>query len=158
LVEGTSILVKGLRSSIIPSTNEKTINSIEELSAEEITQSYAEQVDLQNAWKEDIEILEANPVGAEMMTCQDYLRVQKVQEEWDCETIISTYSTLENHPTVVKDKNSKYKPHKSTFLQNQESSYQSQFQSVGHKLPTPAVSKRYFSSNCFLIYCFTKQN
>ena len=57
MVEGTSILVKGLRSSIIPSTNEKTINSIEELSAEEITQSYAEQVDLQNAWKEDIEIL-----------------------------------------------------------------------------------------------------
>jgi len=54
LVEGTSILVKGLRSSIIPSANEKTINSIEE---ELFTQSYAEQVDLQNAWKEDIEIL-----------------------------------------------------------------------------------------------------
>jgi hypothetical protein len=25
-----------------------------------------------------------------------------LQEEWDCETILSTYSTLDNHPSLIK--------------------------------------------------------
>ena len=33
---------------------------------------------------------------------QEYLRHETVREEWDCETILSTYSTLDNHPTVIK--------------------------------------------------------
>lgn len=39
------------------------------------------------------------------------------QEEWDCESILSTYSCLDNHPTLIQDKSSKtYKPHKSRYL------------------------------------------
>lgn len=32
---------------------------------------------------------------------QDYLRATRVEEQWDCETILSTYSTLDNHPAVI---------------------------------------------------------
>lgn len=39
----------------------------------------------------------------ELLTCQEYLRETRVEEKWDCETILSTYSTLENHPTIIKD-------------------------------------------------------
>ena len=37
-----------------------------------------------------------------------------MREEYDCESIISTYSTLDNHPSVIKEKGSAgYKPYKS---------------------------------------------
>ena len=39
----------------------------------------------------------------EILHCQEYLRDVRVEEKWDCETILSTYSTLENHPTVIDD-------------------------------------------------------
>jgi protein LTV1 len=39
----------------------------------------------------------------ELLTCQEYLRETRVEEKWDCETILITYSTLENHPTIIKD-------------------------------------------------------
>ncbi len=32
------------------------------------------------------------------------------QEEWDCETIISTYSTLDNHPRLIRDPKTKFQP------------------------------------------------
>jgi hypothetical protein len=35
------------------------------------------------------------------------------QDEWDCESILSTYSTLDNHPTLIKDKNSKFRKYRS---------------------------------------------
>lgn len=38
------------------------------------------------------------------------LFTQKV-EDWDCETIISTYSTTDNHPSLIKDTKSKFKPY-----------------------------------------------
>jgi hypothetical protein len=38
----------------------------------------------------------------EMMTSQEYLREEREQEQWDCETILSTYSTLDNHPTMIQ--------------------------------------------------------
>lgn len=33
--------------------------------------------------------------------CQEYLRDTVEPEEWDCETIISTYSVLDNHPSII---------------------------------------------------------
>ena len=39
----------------------------------------------------------------EILHCQEYLRDVRVDEKWDCETILSTYSTMENHPTVIND-------------------------------------------------------
>lgn len=37
-----------------------------------------------------------------IVTCQAYLTEQKPEEEFDCETIISTYSTLDNHPSIIR--------------------------------------------------------
>lgn len=35
-------------------------------------------------------------------TCQAYLQEVRIEDEWDCESILSTYSTLDNHPTLIK--------------------------------------------------------
>lgn len=59
----------------------------------------------------------------DMLQTQEYLNQEKIhvrclcfrllltltfsKEEWDCETIISTYSTLDNHPRLIKDPKSK---------------------------------------------------
>lgn len=32
---------------------------------------------------------------------QEYLKEKREEEEWDCETILSTYSCLDNHPAVI---------------------------------------------------------
>jgi protein LTV1 len=37
-----------------------------------------------------------------MMERSAYL-APRAQEQWDCETIVSTYSTLDNHPTVLRE-------------------------------------------------------
>lgn len=38
----------------------------------------------------------------EIESCQAYLREEVVREDWDCESILSTYSTLDNHPSLIK--------------------------------------------------------
>ena len=40
---------------------------------------------------------------SELEKCQEYLRegLEREPEQWDCESILSTYSTLDNHPTVI---------------------------------------------------------
>lgn len=37
----------------------------------------------------------------DLLTCQEYLRETREELEWDCESILSTYSTLDNHPTLI---------------------------------------------------------
>jgi len=39
----------------------------------------------------------------DILTCQEYLRDTRPEEKWDCETILSTYSLLDNHPTTIVD-------------------------------------------------------
>ena len=34
---------------------------------------------------------------------QAYLAEEREQEQWDCETILTTYSTLDNHPSLIKE-------------------------------------------------------
>jgi protein LTV1 len=56
---------------------------------------------------ESTEDLGINNVSAEqefndMMLSQEYLREEREQEQWDCETILTTYSTLDNHPSVIQ--------------------------------------------------------
>lgn len=157
MADGTNI-PKGLRSSIVETED---YTGKDPLSKEEIKRSFEMQVELQAQWNEDIEELKENVVGEELITCQEYLREERVkvylkktyfyflkishyleQEEWDCETIISTYSTLENHPTLIKGKNTKFKQHKSSFQQNQEKAYMETYQQMGHNAPIPAVEKR----------------
>ena len=48
----------------------------------------------------------SSAVDTTLEVCQEYLREVKLESEWDCETIISTYSVLENHPTVIQDERS----------------------------------------------------
>jgi hypothetical protein len=45
---------------------------------------------------------EINDKHHEILTCQSYLAAERPVEEWDCESIISTYSTLDNHPSIIK--------------------------------------------------------
>merc|ERR1719410_2863437 len=35
------------------------------------------------------------------------IRVQDKEDKWDCESILSTYSTLYNHPKLISEKNNK---------------------------------------------------
>ena len=59
----------------------------------------------------------------ELVDCQHYLQEVREEAEWDCESVLSTYSTLDNHPNLIKEpKNSKYKHHKSRFQIKQEQS------------------------------------
>ena len=44
-------------------------------------------------------------VLAEVWKCQEYLAEEREEEHWDCETILTTYSTLDNHPSIIKDTN-----------------------------------------------------
>eukprot|EP01041_Mallomonas_annulata_P002816 gene2816-5538_t len=45
---------------------------------------------------------EGGAVVVDLMHCQEYLRETRLELEWDCETILSTYSTLDNHPTLIQ--------------------------------------------------------
>ena len=48
------------------------------------------------------EFNEINDTHQGILKCQAYLREERPEELWDCESIISTYSTLDNHPSVIK--------------------------------------------------------
>ena len=37
-----------------------------------------------------------------LLATQVYLQEEEARDEWDCETILSTYSTLDNHPSLIK--------------------------------------------------------
>jgi hypothetical protein len=36
-----------------------------------------------------------------LQTCQEYLQEEREEAQWDCETVLSTYSTLDNHPSLI---------------------------------------------------------
>lgn len=47
-----------------------------------------------------------DPVAvAAVMKSVAYLAEEREEEQWDCETILTTYSTLDNHPSLIKDGN-----------------------------------------------------
>ena len=69
--------------------------------------------------KKEIEEREKSGAYKNIETCQEYLREERVQEQWDCETILSTYSTLDNHPSLIKEP-TKFKPYKSNHVKNIE--------------------------------------
>jgi hypothetical protein len=45
---------------------------------------------------------EINDKHHEILTCQSYLAAERPVDDFDCESIISTYSTLDNHPSIIK--------------------------------------------------------
>jgi hypothetical protein len=79
----------------------RVIHDTAPLSEEELVQRMKEFV------LESTENLAINEVTAEqeynhMMLGQEYLREEREYEQWDCETILTTYSTLDNHPSVIQ--------------------------------------------------------
>jgi protein LTV1 len=82
-----------------------------------VRELYTEQSLLQKVLEEENKEsvkLEESGVYKELETCQEYLREVRITEDYDCESIISTYSTLDNHPSLIKEP-SKYKPYKSNY-------------------------------------------
>lgn len=67
---------KGLRSSIVETDD---YSGKDPYSKEEIKRSVEMQEELQAEWHEDIEQLKENPVGEEIITCQEYLREERVK-------------------------------------------------------------------------------
>lgn len=68
----------------------------------EYKQQQALQIDANDA----LRAIASSAEDTTLEICQEYLREVKLESEWDCETIISTYSVLENHPTVIQDERS----------------------------------------------------
>eukprot|EP01035_Chromulina_nebulosa_P016837 gene16837-22322_t len=62
------------------------------------------------------EVIEGISKPADPWETVEYLKTVKTKNEWDCETILTTYSTLDNHPSVIKDEFSKFRPHKSRYV------------------------------------------
>jgi hypothetical protein len=68
--------------------------------------SALEQARLQEEWAEEVQELDrmAEESAKVIPICQEYLREEKMRETWDCESILSTYSTTDNLPTVLSNK------------------------------------------------------
>lgn len=83
----------------------KTVSSTAAMDPAQIKAMYSEQAVLQAHWAEEVALLDeaAKIAVKEIPHCQEYLRQEKVREEWDCESILSTYSTTDNLPTVLGD-------------------------------------------------------
>jgi hypothetical protein len=113
--EGTKVR-KGLRSSIVDPTSEAAgAVEAEEQAEVDVHQALREQQELQEETEQELLRMrrEAQVKDTSIETCQEYLQEVRIDEEWDCETILSTYSTLDNHPTVIKDTNAKFKKYRS---------------------------------------------
>lgn len=74
------------------------------LSAEEIT-ARVQELQLDSVVPLPAEEADSPAVLAEVWKCQAYLAEEREEEQWDCETILTTYSTLDNHPSIIKDTN-----------------------------------------------------
>lgn len=94
LVDGVTAPTKGLR--FIPALDSET----DENNPPDIHTEYNKQLEIQAAFMEVTKNL--NEDHRDIETCQEYLRHENEREEWDCETILSTYSTLDNHPSLIK--------------------------------------------------------
>ena len=94
-------------------------------------------IEAEKAQEEAIEFIErleieerSGVIGEEILKASPYLAKEKVVEEWDCESILSTYSTTENHPTVIRAPSSRFKEHKSKFLLADEKAYEQRLRTM----------------------------
>ncbi|CAK4085017.1 unnamed protein product [Aphanomyces euteiches] len=58
--------------------------------------------DLEDEMKPDDPVPAFEPADMSGLESNPYL-VARVEDEWDCETIVSTYSNLDNHPTLIRE-------------------------------------------------------
>ena len=120
-IEGTKLrkgMPKGLRSDVtLPTGDVAVAGALPEEEEVEVDAHIAaiEQNTLQQATEEVLLRMKHDALHKDrsIETCQAYLQEVRIEEEWDCESILSTYSTLDNHPTVIKDTNSKFRKYKS---------------------------------------------
>jgi len=100
-IEGT-----GLRKGVRASVQDPTRKTQEEIDLENLPVDLhalaLEQNSLQAATEEVLLQMKNAPKDTSIETCQEYLKEVREEEEWDCESILSTYSTLDNHPTLIK--------------------------------------------------------
>eukprot|EP01032_Pedospumella_encystans_P019272 gene19272-21914_t len=111
-IEGTG-LRKGVRASVKDPTQKTAEEEEEESTPADLHALAAEQNALQAATEAELLRMKHAPKDTGIETCQAYLQEVRIEEEWDCESILSTYSTLDNHPTVIKDTNSKFRKYRS---------------------------------------------
>lgn len=103
-MEGTG-LRKGVRSSVkVPGSEGAEDDAEAESQPVDVTQALREQVELQEETEQVLLRMKRDAVNKDtsIETCQEYLKEVRIEEEWDCESILSTYSTLDNHPTLIK--------------------------------------------------------
>lgn len=84
---------------------ETYVKESEALGPVDVQAAAKEQAELQQRWAEEVKELDrmAEESAKEIPICQEYLRQEKVVEQWDCESILSTLSTTDNLPTVLSD-------------------------------------------------------
>jgi protein LTV1 len=93
---------KGARSTIVVPGEEGAEG--EEAGEVDIQRELREQVELQEETEQVLLRMKRDAANKDtsIETCQAYLQEVRIEEEWDCESILSTYSTLDNHPTLIK--------------------------------------------------------
>ncbi len=96
---------KGARSTIVVPGSLPEGEQAEEVEKEvDIQRELQEQVELQEETEQVLLRMKRDAANKDtsIETCQAYLQEVRIEEEWDCESILSTYSTLDNHPTLIK--------------------------------------------------------
>ena len=119
---------------------------------------YMAQKALQMDAADVIHSLTSQPADKAVEVCQEYLREVKLESEWDCETVLSTYSLLENHPTLITDPLSKGGSRRrgSASAQSLSSGVESVSASLSRfKAP---MTRRLFSSLIFLVIFIVNKN
>jgi hypothetical protein len=142
---------KGERSSARQLQQRKKIEENEEPQEVDLKKANKEQVLLQKEWEEQIKEIDLNEKKEkvdDVMQEVEYLKEKKVYEEWDCETIISTYSTLDNHPTLIKDpKSTKFRPFNTLKKSRHHPQHPSQINNTGDGSEISSVSSRTNNNN-----------
>lgn len=59
----------------------------------------------------------------DLMKSQTYLSEERVEDEWDCESVLSTYSTLDNHPKLIKEPGAGFRPRSNRYTRSVEAQY-----------------------------------
>jgi protein LTV1 len=98
---------KGARSTIVVPPRDADGAALDADEAEgevDIQRELQEQVELQEETEQVLLRMKRDAANKDtsIETCQAYLQEVRIEEEWDCESILSTYSTLDNHPTLIK--------------------------------------------------------
>jgi hypothetical protein len=142
---------KGERSSARQLQQRKKIEVNEEQQEVDLKKANKEQVLLQKEWEEQIKEIDLNEKKEkvlEVMEEIEYLKEKKDFEEWDCETIISTYSTLDNHPTIIKDpKSTKFRPFNTLKKSRHHPQHPSQVNNTGDGSEMSSGSSRTNNNN-----------